>query len=62
MKTGMKKDEVELDFQPITASEGDYFTKIALQLGDSSTCPDLVCEDTFPAAKRRSSRLSDRPE
>ena len=42
-----KKDEVELDFQPITASEGDYFTKIALQLGDSSTCPDLVCEDTF---------------
>lgn len=42
-----KKDEVELDFQPITASEGDYFTKIALQLGDASTCPDLVCEDTF---------------
>ena len=27
-----KKDEVELDVAPITASEGDYFTKIALQL------------------------------
>ena len=26
-----KKDQVELDFEPITASEGDYFTKIALQ-------------------------------
>ena len=42
-----KKDQVELDFAPITASEGDYFTKIALQLADPSTCPDLVCEDTF---------------
>lgn len=42
-----KKDEVELDIAPITASEGDYFTKIALQLADPSTCPDLVCEDTF---------------
>ena len=42
-----KKNEVELDVAPITASEGDYFTKIALQLADSGTCPDLVCEDTF---------------
>lgn len=42
-----KKDEVELDIAPITASEGDYFTKVALQLSDPSTCPDLVCEDTF---------------
>lgn len=42
-----KKDQVELDVAPITASEGDYFTKIALQLADPSTCPDLVCEDTF---------------
>jgi len=42
-----KKDEVELDVAPITASEGDYFTKIALQLADKGTCPDLVCEDTF---------------
>lgn len=42
-----KKDQVELEIAPITASEGDYFTKIALQLADPSTCPDLVCEDTF---------------
>lgn len=42
-----KKDEVELEIAPITASEGDYFTKVALQLGNAGTCPDLVCEDTF---------------
>lgn len=42
-----KKDEVDLEVAPITASEGDYFTKIALQLTDKGTCPDLVCEDTF---------------
>lgn len=42
-----KKDEVELDIAPITASEGDYFTKVALQLADPGTCPDLVSEDTF---------------
>lgn len=41
------KDQVELDVAPITASEGDYFTKIALQLADPGTCPDLVTEDTF---------------
>lgn len=41
------KDQVELNIAPITASEGDYFTKIALQLGDPSTCPSIVCEDTF---------------
>ena len=42
-----KKDQVELDIAPITESEGDYFTKIDLQLGDPKTCPDLVSEDTF---------------
>lgn len=42
-----KKDQVELDFAPITADEGNYFTKVALQLADPGTCPDLVCEDTF---------------
>lgn len=41
------KDQVDLNIAPITASEGDYFTKIALQLSDESTCPDLVTEDTF---------------
>lgn len=42
-----KKDSVKLNISPIVASEGDYFAKIALQLQDPSTCPDLVCEDTF---------------
>lgn len=42
-----KKDEVELDIAPITASEGDFFTKMALQLADKKTCPDLITEDTF---------------
>lgn len=42
-----KKDSVKLNIAPIVASEGDYFAKIALQLQDESTCPDLVCEDTF---------------
>lgn len=42
-----KKDQVELDLAPINADEGNYFTKIALQLSDPGTCPDLICEDTF---------------
>lgn len=42
-----QKDSVELNIAPITASEGDYFAKVALQLQSADTCPDLVCEDTF---------------
>lgn len=42
-----QKDSVELNIAPITASEGDYFAKVALQLQSQDTCPDLVCEDTF---------------
>lgn len=41
------KDKIELDYQYITASEGDYFAKVALSLQDESTAPDIVCEDTF---------------
>ncbi len=41
------KDQVELDLAPITGSESDYYTKVALQLADANTCPDLVIEDTF---------------
>lgn len=41
------KDSVELEIAPIVAQEGDYYTKIALQLADKNTCPDLVFEDTF---------------
>ncbi|NJP41089.1 ABC transporter substrate-binding protein, partial [Oscillospiraceae bacterium HV4-5-C5C] len=36
-----KKDSVELDIAPITAGEGDYFTKIALALQSAETAPDL---------------------
>lgn len=42
-----QKDGVQLDIAPITAGEGDYFTKIALALQSESTAPDLVMEDTF---------------
>lgn len=42
-----KKDEIELDIAPITASEGDYFAKVALALQSEDTAPDIVCEDTF---------------
>ncbi len=41
------KDKIELDFQYITASEGDYFAKVALALQSADTAPDIVCEDTF---------------
>ena len=42
-----KRDSVELKIAPITASEGDYFAKIALSLQSEETAPDLVTEDTF---------------
>lgn len=42
-----QKDKVDLDIAPITAGEGDYFTKIALALQSESTAPDMVLEDTF---------------
>lgn len=41
------KDKIQLDFQYITASEGDYFAKVALALQSKDTAPDIVCEDTF---------------
>lgn len=42
-----KKDDIALDIAPITASEGDYFAKVALSLQSADTAPDIVCEDTF---------------
>lgn len=41
------KDQVELDLAPISASEGDYFAKVALQLQSPKTAPDLLTEDSF---------------
>lgn len=46
-ETYPNKDNIELDFQYITASEGDYFAKVALALQSEDTAPDIVCEDTF---------------
>lgn len=45
-----KKDQVEINIAPITASEGDYFAKIALALQSEKTAPDIVTEDTFQLA------------
>lgn len=45
-----KKDTMEINISPITASEGDYFAKIALALQSPSTSPDIVTEDTFQLA------------
>lgn len=42
-----KRDSCELNIAPITACEGDYFSKIALMLQSDKTAPDLVAEDTF---------------
>ncbi|MBE5966191.1 MAG: extracellular solute-binding protein [Lachnospiraceae bacterium] len=42
-----KKDSCELNISPITASEGDYFARIALALQSEKTVPDLVAEDTY---------------
>ena len=44
------KDKIDLDIAPITASEGDYFAKVALALQSADTAPDIVCEDTFQLA------------
>ncbi|MGG3572467.1 extracellular solute-binding protein [Bacillus gobiensis] len=39
--------DIDVKITPITASEGDYFSKVALQMKSSSTAPDVVAEDTF---------------
>lgn len=47
LDTYENKDQIELNVAPITASEGDYFAKIALSLQSQATAPNLVFEDTF---------------
>lgn len=42
-----KKDEVELELVPYIGTESDYFTKMALDLSDKSTAPDIFYEDSF---------------
>ena len=45
-----KKDQVELDIQPVVAPDSDYFTRIQLQMSDASTSPDIVYDDSFQIA------------
>jgi multiple sugar transport system substrate-binding protein len=39
--------DIDVKITPITASEGDYFSKVALQMKSADTAPDVVSEDTF---------------
>ncbi|MEK5381493.1 extracellular solute-binding protein [Niallia sp. FSL W8-0635] len=38
---------IKIILSPITASEGDYFSKVALSMQSENTAPDVVAEDTF---------------
>lgn len=42
-----KKDQVELDIHIEPVTDSDFFTKMQLQMGDASTCPDVILYDTF---------------
>lgn len=39
--------DIKIVLSPITASEGDYFSKVALSMQSENTCPDVVSEDSF---------------
>jgi len=39
--------DIKIVLSPITASEGDYFSKVALSMQSESTAPDVVAEDSF---------------
>ncbi|GLX66606.1 extracellular solute-binding protein [Paenibacillus glycanilyticus] len=38
---------IKIKLSPITASEGDYYSKIALSMQSENTTPDIIAEDTF---------------
>jgi multiple sugar transport system substrate-binding protein len=42
-----KKDSVNLKIQAEVVTDGDFFTKMQLQLADGSTAPDVILYDTF---------------
>lgn len=44
------KYDVTIELSPITASTGDYYSKIALNLSSTDACPDLILEDSFQVA------------
>lgn len=39
--------DIEIVLEPISASEGDYFARIALALTSADTAPNVVSQDTF---------------
>ena len=39
--------DIKIILSPITASERDYFSKVALSMQSESTAPDIVAEDSF---------------
>jgi multiple sugar transport system substrate-binding protein len=39
--------KIKVVLAPITASEGDYFSKVDLAMKSESTAPDIVAEDSF---------------
>lgn len=41
------QDDVSLINESITASEGDYFSRVALSMQSSDTAPEIVSQDTF---------------
>lgn len=41
------QDDITLSLESITASEGDYFSRIALAMQSSDTAPEIVAQDTF---------------
>ncbi|MFL2079707.1 extracellular solute-binding protein [Marinilactibacillus psychrotolerans] len=40
-------EDIDIVLAPVTASEGDYFSKMALTMQSPDTAPDIVSEDTF---------------
>lgn len=42
-----ENSDIDIVLSPITASEGDYFSKVALTMQSAETAPDIVSEDTF---------------
>ncbi|KRL43043.1 extracellular solute-binding protein [Lacticaseibacillus manihotivorans] len=42
-----KHPDIKIELQPISATEGDYFSKLDLAMKSADTTPDIVNEDTF---------------
>lgn len=42
-----ENEDIKIVLSPITASEGDYFSKVALSMQSESTAPDVIAEDSF---------------